>query len=67
MNAINKYDMPRTLVDLFFSLFISGLKPSLLARLGLTEKKLQTLSVGLQQIASKADVLGNCRCPYHFL
>lgn len=35
-----------------------GLKSSLIARLGLSEKKLQTLSVGLQQIAEKANVLG---------
>ncbi|UJR37450.1 hypothetical protein I4U23_030153 [Adineta vaga] len=35
----------------------NGLKPSLIARLGLSEKKLQTLSNGLQQIAEKADVL----------
>ncbi|CAF4485742.1 unnamed protein product, partial [Rotaria magnacalcarata] len=38
-------------------LFI-GLKSSLIERLGLTEKKLQTLSLGLQQIAEKSDVLG---------
>jgi gamma-glutamyl phosphate reductase len=37
---------------------IIGLKSSLLARLGLSEKKLQTLSSGLQQIAEKSDVLG---------
>lgn len=35
-----------------------GLKLSLLGRLGLSEKKLKTLSIGLQQIAEKADVLG---------
>lgn len=35
-----------------------GLKSSLLGRLGLSEKKLKTLSIGLQQIAEKADVLG---------
>jgi delta-1-pyrroline-5-carboxylate synthetase len=35
-----------------------GLKSSLIARLGLTEKKLQTLSNGLQQIAENANVLG---------
>ncbi|CAF4207683.1 unnamed protein product [Rotaria socialis] len=35
-----------------------GLKVSLLDRLGLSEKKLKTLSIGLQQIADKADVLG---------
>lgn len=35
-----------------------GLKSSLIARLGLSEKKLQTLAVGLQQIAEKANVLG---------
>ncbi|CAF0995616.1 unnamed protein product [Didymodactylos carnosus] len=34
-----------------------GLKSSLISRLGLTEKKLQILSTGLQQIAEKADVL----------
>jgi len=37
---------------------IIGLKASLLGRLGLSEKKLKTLSIGLQQIAEKADVLG---------
>ncbi|CAF4361635.1 unnamed protein product, partial [Rotaria magnacalcarata] len=31
-----------------------GLKTSLLDRLGLSEKKLNTLSIGLQQIADKA-------------
>jgi len=36
----------------------TGLKSSLLGRLGLSEKKLKTLSVGLQQIADKSDVLG---------
>ena len=41
----------------------SGLKSSLLARLGLSEKKLKTLSNGLEQIAEKADVLGS----FHFL
>ncbi|CAF2990610.1 unnamed protein product [Rotaria socialis] len=35
-----------------------GLKSSLIGRLGLTEKKLQTLSLGLQQIAEKSGVLG---------
>ena len=35
-----------------------GLKSSLLGRLGLSEKKLQTLSTGLLQIAEKTDVLG---------
>jgi gamma-glutamyl phosphate reductase len=35
-----------------------GLKSSLLGRLGLSEKKLQTLSAGLLQIAAKTDVLG---------
>lgn len=44
---------------LFFSSFCLGLKSSLLARLGLSEKKLQTLSKGLAQIADKADVLGS--------
>jgi gamma-glutamyl phosphate reductase len=38
---------------------ILGLKSSLLGRLGLSEKKLQTLSIGLQQIAERADVLGS--------
>lgn len=38
-----------------------GLKASLLARLGLSEKKLKTLATGLQQIADKADVLGTTR------
>lgn len=37
----------------------SGLKASLVDRLGLSEKKLQTLSIGLQQIAEKTDVLGS--------
>ncbi|CAF4076186.1 unnamed protein product [Rotaria sp. Silwood2] len=37
---------------------LKGLKSSLIGRLGLSEKKLQTLSLGLQQIAEKADVLG---------
>ncbi len=40
-----------------------GLKSSLLGRLGLSEKKLQTLSIGLQQIAEKADVLGSFNSP----
>ena len=40
------------------SIYIEGLKSSLIARLGLSEKKLQTLSNGLQQIADKANVLG---------
>ncbi|CAF1264407.1 unnamed protein product [Rotaria sordida] len=35
-----------------------GLKESLLNRLGLSEKKLETLSIGLQQIAEKTDILG---------
>ncbi|CAF2659926.1 unnamed protein product [Rotaria sp. Silwood2] len=35
-----------------------GLKTSLLGRLGLSEKKLKTLSIGLQQIAEKTNVLG---------
>jgi gamma-glutamyl phosphate reductase len=35
-----------------------GLKSSLISRLGLSEKKLQTLSNGLRQIAEQADVLG---------
>ena len=38
--------------------FIEGLKASLMARLDLSEKKLQTLSNGLQQIAEKANALG---------
>ena len=38
--------------------FPVGLKASLLGRLGLSEEKLKTLSIGLQQIADKADVLG---------
>ncbi|CAF0784463.1 unnamed protein product [Adineta steineri] len=36
----------------------AGLKSSLVSRLGLTEKKLLTLSDGLQQIAAKSDILG---------
>ncbi len=40
---------------------ILGLKSSLLGRLGLSEKKLQTLSIGLQQIAERADVLGSLK------
>ncbi|CAF4789082.1 unnamed protein product [Rotaria sp. Silwood2] len=36
-----------------------GLKTSLLGRLGLSEKKLKTLSIGLQQIAEKTNVLGS--------
>ncbi|CAF3557900.1 unnamed protein product [Rotaria sp. Silwood1] len=35
-----------------------GLKTSLLNRLGLSEKKLETLSIGLRQIAAKTDILG---------
>ncbi|CAF2710056.1 unnamed protein product [Rotaria sp. Silwood2] len=35
-----------------------GLKASLLNRLDLSEKKLETLSIGLQQIAEKSDILG---------
>ncbi|CAF4708124.1 unnamed protein product [Rotaria sp. Silwood1] len=35
-----------------------GLKTSLLNRLGLSEKKLETLSIGLRQIAEKTDILG---------
>ncbi|CAF0955381.1 unnamed protein product [Adineta steineri] len=36
----------------------AGLKSSLVSRLGLTDKKLLTLSDGLQQIAAKSDILG---------
>jgi len=36
----------------------AGVKSSLIARLGLSEKKLQTLAAGLQQIAEKANILG---------
>ncbi|CAF0842836.1 unnamed protein product [Adineta steineri] len=35
-----------------------GLKTTLLNRLGLSDKKLQTLATGLQQIAEKTDILG---------
>ncbi len=45
----------------------SGLKSSLLGRLGLTEKKLKTLAIGLQQIAEKADVLGSFKSPKFIL
>lgn len=36
----------------------AGVKSSLIARLGLSEKKLQTLAAGLQQISEKANILG---------
>ncbi|CAF5185939.1 unnamed protein product, partial [Rotaria sp. Silwood1] len=35
------------------------LKVSLLNRLDLSEKKLKALSIGLQQIAEKTDILGS--------
>ncbi|CAF1121269.1 unnamed protein product [Rotaria sordida] len=46
----NKHDLEEAMKE--------GLKESLRNRLGLSQKKLETLSIGLQQIADRTDILG---------